>query len=480
MAEQDNRQLGDGHDNYGQAARKAGEAVKQLGQATAQKSAEATVNVAAHTIQASAEGGKAIAQLAAGTAAGGPVGAALAAVWSLRHTLWKIIICIAMLLVFLICVVVSLPSIVTNTMFRTDPDSVNADMPTDIYQIYDYLAVAVSDCVSGGYDYALDLTAAIIEEGGYDYDLSMEALINYGFASADYDICYVLAAYSASMEQRGTTPEDMAQKLKSVESLMFPVTYEVLESIIIRPTEVEGEEATEETIYYVVCTIHPFDAAVILTAFDVDVDAAYGSFPISNRQAMDTMAQALRLTLYGALEAGDVPPLTDAELAAFLAGLGCSPQRRELMAAALSLVGRVPYFWGGKSDAGWNTEWNTPKLVTAIGSGTSGTLRPYGLDCSGFTDWVYKTALGQNIQMGSSNQWDHSEAITREELLPGDLGFMDIPGNVPVNHVLLFAGTGADGSLLWVHCASGTGVVLNSPDYVKYYRRVSGIDLEGD
>ena len=339
MAEQDNRQLGDGHDNYGQAARKAGEAVKQLGQATAQKSAEATVNVAAHTIQASAEGGKAIAQLAAGTAAGGPVGAALAAVWSLRHTLWKITICIALLLVFLICVVVSLPSIVTNTMFRTDPDSVNADMPTDIYQIYDYLAVAVSDCVSGGYDYALDLTAAIIEEGGYDYDLSMEALINYGFASADYDICYVLAAYSASMEQRGTTPEDMAQKLKSVESLMFPVTYEVLESIIIRPTEVEGEEATEETIYYVVCTIHPFDAAVILTAFDVDVDAAYGSFPISNRQAMDTMAQALRLTLYGALEAGDVPPLTGAELAAFLAGLDCSLQRRELMAAALSLGG---------------------------------------------------------------------------------------------------------------------------------------------
>ena len=38
----------------------------------------------------------------------------------------------------------------------------------------------------------------------------------------------------------------------------------------------------------------------------------------------------------------------------------------------------------------------------------------------------------------------------------------------------------ADGNKLWVHCASGTGVVLNSPDYVTQYRRRNDIDLEGD
>ena len=42
---------------------------------------------------------------------------------------------------------------------------------------------------------------------------------------------------------------------------------------------------------------------------------------------------------------------------------------------------------------------------------------------------------------------------------------------MPVNHVLLYAGEDADGNMLWVHCASGTGVVLNSPDYVTQYRR---------
>ena len=55
-----------------------------------------------------------------------------------------------------------------------------------------------------------------------------------------------------------------------------------------------------------------------------------------------------------------------------------------------------------------------------------------------------------------------------------------LPGTVPVNHVLLYAGEDADGNMLWVHCASGTGVVLNSPDYVTQYRRRNDIDLEGD
>lgn len=55
-----------------------------------------------------------------------------------------------------------------------------------------------------------------------------------------------------------------------------------------------------------------------------------------------------------------------------------------------------------------------------------------------------------------------------------------VPGTVPVNHVLLYAGEDADGTKLWVHCASGTGVVLNSPDYVTQYRRRNEYCLEGD
>ncbi len=42
-----------------------------------------------------------------------------------------------------------------------------------------------------------------------------------------------------------------------------------------------------------------------------------------------------------------------------------SATRKALIRTALSLVGRVPYFWGGKSAAGWNEDWNKPRLVSA-------------------------------------------------------------------------------------------------------------------
>ena len=39
------------------------------------------------------DGGKAAAEIAAGTAAGGPWGAILSAAWAMRHTLFKILVC---------------------------------------------------------------------------------------------------------------------------------------------------------------------------------------------------------------------------------------------------------------------------------------------------------------------------------------------------------------------------------------------------
>lgn len=98
MAEQNKTQMGDGADNYGQAAGQMAKAAKQLGQEAAKQAAakgvEATANAATAAVQASVEGGKAAAEIAAGTAAGGPWGAILSAAWAMRHTLFKILICI--------------------------------------------------------------------------------------------------------------------------------------------------------------------------------------------------------------------------------------------------------------------------------------------------------------------------------------------------------------------------------------------------
>lgn len=63
---------------------------------------------------------------------------------------------------------------------------------------------------------------------------------------------------------------------------------------------------------------------------------------------------------------------------------GLPPEREAVVRAACSLVGKVNYFWGGKSLViGWDARWGELRQVTAAGSSTTGTYRPYGLDCSG-------------------------------------------------------------------------------------------------
>lgn len=155
------------------------------------------------------------------------------------------------------------------------------------------------------------------------------------------------------------------------------------------------------------------------------------------------------------------------------------PRRKKIIETAMSLVGKVPYFWGGKSASGWNDAWNKPRLVTADGSSSTGKYKPYGLDCSGFTDWVYRTAgigdmLSPSPYGGIRGPWKQSYAIKEDELLPGDLVIMYDPAKTTkVNHIGLFYGHDKDGKNLYIHCSSsGGGVVLNGFSGFKYWRRI--------
>ena len=561
MAEPEKQQFGDGRDNYAGAARQLSDALQQAGQTGAR---QAVSNGAAALVQSGIKSGKAVSEIAAGTAAGGPWGAILSAAWSLRHTLFKILACLCVLLLIFVILIVSIPSVVLNGVFGLNGSIVDMDNPMSMMQSYEEMSAEVSAAVERGYQVALERVDQLIQDGGYDYELSIESLIDEAKSASGFNAAYVLAAYSASMLQQGTSADDMTAKLDAVAEQMFPISSEEKEKERVMPltyttyqevtvTVVYGQtfigivngqmqfrydvavrggyyepdgsvttlepvtttayraedvtvpvytdgrisgttsatyyvpDGTEtltpstETVVYLECTIHPFDQDVVLDAFGIDPDAPYDNFGITYGEAISNMATALQKTLYGAQggsQGGESVPLTDEELIAFVERQNCNETRKHILSTALSLVGKIPYFWGGKSDAGWNDEWNTPKVVTATGSSATGTILPYGLDCSGFTDWVFKTAMGVSIKAGSWNQWDNSYAITEAELLPGDLGFMAVPGTVPVNHVLIYAGKNEDGAQMWVHCTSGSGVVLNSPDYVEYYRRPSNVDFD--
>lgn len=137
-----------------------------------------------------------------------------------------------------------------------------------------------------------------------------------------------------------------------------------------------------------------------------------------------------------------------------------SPERRAVVEAACSLVGKVNYFWGGKSLViGWDSRWGTLRKVTADGSPTTGTFRPYGLDCSGFVDWVfYNAAEGDYIIGHGGGAHAHHTLctpITWKDAIPGDLVFY--PDDT---HVGVVGGWDEDGELLIIHCSSGHNNVV--------------------
>ncbi len=169
-------------------------------------------------------------------------------------------------------------------------------------------------------------------------------------------------------------------------------------------------------------------------------------------------------------------PISETEYAEYVSSI-FDPDRKALIETAFSLLGKVGYFWGGKSAAGWNDDWGKQRIVTSLGSKTSGTYRPYGLDCSGYVDWCYKTAgIGDMLAKGGTGwQWGQSNEITADELQPGDLVFKNI-GSASENHVGLYLGTDDNGNKLYLHCAGSSGVVLNSYSGFRYFRRVPALD----
>lgn len=152
--------------------------------------------------------------------------------------------------------------------------------------------------------------------------------------------------------------------------------------------------------------------------------------------------------------------LNEAQIRAMLAAMpkDISERRRAVVEKAYSLLGKVNYFWGGKSSAiGWDSHWGKPTRVTAAGSRTTGTIRPYGLDCSGFVDWVFNNSLGYVIGHGggAASQHGHCKPISWSEAQPGDLVFY--PGDT---HVGVFVGKNSNGDPLIIHCASSQNNVV--------------------
>jgi cell wall-associated NlpC family hydrolase len=137
------------------------------------------------------------------------------------------------------------------------------------------------------------------------------------------------------------------------------------------------------------------------------------------------------------------------------------PLRESIILTAYQLLGKVTYFWGGKSLVlGWDSRWGTPTTVTAPGSGSTGKVLPFGLDCSGFVDWTFYNATNGAYLPGrgggAASQHGYCTNIAWSDALPGDLVFY-----ADDSHVGIVCGYDSVGNLLVIHCSGGqNGVVV--------------------
>ena len=137
------------------------------------------------------------------------------------------------------------------------------------------------------------------------------------------------------------------------------------------------------------------------------------------------------------------------------------PLRESIVLTAYQLLGKVTYFWGGKSLVlGWDSRWGTPTTVTAPGSGSTGKVLPFGLDCSGFVDWTFYNATNGAYLPGrgggAASQHGYCTNIAWSDALPGDLVFY-----ADDSHVGIVCGYDSVGNILVIHCSGGqNGVVV--------------------
>lgn len=381
-----------------QAAKQAKEVAQKSAQA-AKATAKATVKIAVKVAQMVAAAAKAV--VSALAALGG----------------WAVLL-VALIVVIVVAAIAASPF----GIFISDEAADNDSIPISaiVAECNMELSNKLDDIENAA---AADRSEIIGEQANWDLVLAV-------FATK------VAGVEDDTVEDVVVITEDKKQKLKDVFWDMHEISSRT-------ETVVNGD--TNEKVVYITITAKTKD----------DMISQY-NFTRKQQEALDTLLEQDEVLISAAHSLA----VSDATAQDILKNLpdSLSAERKKVIKAACSLVGKVNYFWGGKSSAiGWDSEWGKLKTVSAEGSKTTGTKRPFGLDCSGFVTWSFINS-GYNasaIGHGTKGQIAKCSRISWSNAQAGDLAFY-----ADLSHVGIVAGKDADGNILVIHCSSGRNNVV--------------------
>lgn len=281
-------------------------------------------------------------------------------------------------------------------------------------------------------------------EGGYD------TLEIQGQPPPWSDILAVFAAKTAGASDGTTVAILDAANVEALRTVFWDMTKLTSSSREVEHPASGDTPAWTEQILTVTITARTPDDMRVFYSF-TETQNAFLDELLANYDLLTTLA-------------GDLT-ISDATAKKLLANLPADldPERRAVVETACRLVGKVNYFWGGKSLVlGWDSRWGQLTKVWANGSSTTGTYLPYGLDCSGFVDWVFYNVTDGEYVIGHGGgahaQHTYCTPISWDEAQPGDLVFY--PGD---EHVGIVGGRDENGNLLIIHCAfSQNSVVITN------------------
>jgi len=262
----------------------------------------------------------------------------------------------------------------------------------------------------------------------------------------------VLAVYAVRTTTDNASPDEVATLTEGKMEILREIFWDMNAISYHLETVSGGEDEGDTVILRITVTVKDYLQMADEYRFNAD-----------QRKLLEELMQPEYQELFAALTGSyqDIE-LSPDEVAKIMENLPAdlSEARREVVLTAYQLLGRVHYFWGGKSLViGWDSRWGMPMEVTAEGSSTTGTVRPFGLDCSGMVDWVFYNQSGGQYVIGhgggATAQHSYCTPIDWSDAQPGDLVFY--PED---SHVGIVCGFDGSGNVLIIHCASSENNVV--------------------